>query len=83
MFTQNFNFKKFIIPRYIIGAMAPYIFLSLLMLTAILLAQQAARLAELLVYADLPFSLLGSIGAALLPALRATHIQPVEALRDQ
>ncbi|HET6853623.1 MAG TPA: LptF/LptG family permease [Pyrinomonadaceae bacterium] len=69
MFTQNFNFKKFIIPRYIIGAMAPYIFLSLLMLTAILLAQQAARLAELLVYADLPFSLLGSIGAALLPGV--------------
>ena len=49
--------------------MAPYIFLSLLMLTAILLAQQAARLAELLVYADLPFSLLGSIGAALLPGV--------------
>jgi LPS export ABC transporter permease LptG len=69
MFTQNFNFRKFIIPRYVIGAMAPYIFLSLLMLTAILLAQQAARLAELLVYADLPFSLLASIGAALLPGV--------------
>ncbi|HKG79225.1 MAG TPA: LptF/LptG family permease, partial [Pyrinomonadaceae bacterium] len=49
--------------------MAPYIILSLLMLTAILFAQQAARLAELVVYADLPFSLLGSIGAALLPGL--------------
>jgi LPS export ABC transporter permease LptG len=69
MFTEHFNFKKFIIPRYIISAMAPYIILSLLMLTAILLAQQAARLAELLVYADLPFSLLGSIGAALLPGV--------------
>src|SRR5919107_1963866 len=66
---KNFNFKKFLIPRYIIGAMAPYILISLLMLTAILLAQQAARLAELLVYADLPFSLLGSIGAALLPGV--------------
>ena len=69
MLTQNFNFKKFIIPRYIIGAIAPYIILSLLMLTAILFAQQAARLAELVVYADLPFSLLGSIGAALLPGV--------------
>ncbi len=69
MFTQNFNFKKFIIPRYIIWATAPYIILSLLMLTAILFAQQAARLAELVVYADLPFSLLGSIGAALLPGV--------------
>src|ERR1041385_6612409 len=69
MFTQNFNFKKFLIPRYIIGAMVPYILLSLLLLTAILFAQQAARLAELVVYADLPFSLLGSIGAALLPGV--------------
>src|SRR5215211_5192071 len=69
MFTQNFNFKMFIIPRYIVSAMAPYIVLSLLMLTAILFAQQAARLAELVVYADLPFSLLGSLGAALLPGV--------------
>ena len=66
---SNFNFRIFLIPRYIIGAMAPYIILSLLMLTAILFAQQAARLAELVVYADLPFSLLGSIGAALLPGV--------------
>ena len=47
--------------------MAPYIVISLLMLTAVLLAQQAARLAELVIYADLPLSLLGSIVAALLP----------------
>jgi lipopolysaccharide export system permease protein len=49
--------------------MAPYIFLSLLMLTAVLLAQQAARLAEVVIYADLPFSLLMSLGAALLPGV--------------
>jgi LPS export ABC transporter permease LptG len=67
MLKKNLNFRIFLIPRYIIGAMAPYILLSLLLLTAILFAQQAARLAELVVYADLPFSLLGSIGAALLP----------------
>jgi LPS export ABC transporter permease LptG len=66
---KNFNFKHFLIPRYIVGAMAPYIFLSWLMLTAILLAQQAARMAELVIYADLPFSLFASIGAALLPGV--------------
>ena len=49
--------------------MAPYIFIALLLLTAILLAQQAARLAEAVIYADLPFSLLGSVGAALLPGV--------------
>ena len=49
--------------------MAPYIVISLLMLTAILLAQQAARLAEIVIYADLPFSLLAAIGAALLPGV--------------
>src|SRR6185503_8024144 len=66
---RNFNFRNFLIPRYIVGAIAPYLFLSLLLLTAILLAQQAARLAEAVIYADLPFSLLGSIGAALLPGV--------------
>ena len=66
---KNFSFARFLIPRYIISAMAPYILISLLMLTAVLLAQQAARLAEIVIYADLPFSLLGSIGAALLPGV--------------
>jgi LPS export ABC transporter permease LptG len=66
---NSFKFKKFLIPRYIVGAMAPYILIALLMLTAILLAQQAARLAEVVIYADLPFSLLASIGAALLPGV--------------
>jgi LPS export ABC transporter permease LptG len=49
--------------------MAPYIVLSMLMLTAILLAQQASRLTDVLLYTDLPFSLLGSLGAALLPGV--------------
>jgi len=49
--------------------MVPYILIALLMLTAVLLAQQAARMAELVIYTDLPFSLLGSIGAALLPGV--------------
>src|SRR6185503_10057147 len=49
--------------------MAPYILISLLLLSAVLLAQQAARLAEIVIYAELPFSILGSIGAALLPGV--------------
>src|SRR4026209_153335 len=66
---NNLNLRKFLIPRHIIGAMAPYIAISPLLLTAILLAQQSARLAELVIYADLPFSLLVGIGAALLPGV--------------
>jgi LPS export ABC transporter permease LptG len=69
VFKNNFRFRNFLIPRYIIGAMTPYILLSMLLLTAVLFAQQAARLAELVIYADLPFSLLGGIGAALLPGV--------------
>ncbi|HET7114738.1 MAG TPA: LptF/LptG family permease, partial [Pyrinomonadaceae bacterium] len=49
--------------------MAPYMVLALMLLTAILLAQQASRLTDVLIYTDLPFSLLGSIGAALLPGV--------------
>jgi len=49
--------------------MTPYILITLLLLTAVLLAQQAARLAEIVIYAELPFSILGSIGAALLPGV--------------
>lgn len=66
---KNFKLRGFLVPRYIVGAMAPYIVLSLLLLTAILVAQQASRVAELVIYADLPFSLLGAIGAALLPGV--------------
>jgi LPS export ABC transporter permease LptG len=66
---KSFNFRNFLIPRYIVGAMAPYILLSLVLLTAILFAQQAARLAELIIYTDLPVSLLGRISAALLPGV--------------
>jgi LPS export ABC transporter permease LptG len=69
LLTKTFKFKNYLIPRYIVGAMAPYILIALLMLTAILLAQQSARLAEIVIYADLPFTLLGSISAALLPGV--------------
>lgn len=79
MLKNNFKSREFLIPRYIVGAMAPYIFLSLLMLTAVLFAQQAGRLAELIIYADLPISVLGGIGAALLPGVFTFSI-PLAAL---
>ena len=69
MLRQSFKSKGFLIPRYIVGAMTPYIGLSLLLLTAILLAQQASRLAEVVIYTELPFSLMGSLGAAILPGV--------------
>lgn len=58
-----------LIPRYVISSALPYVFLSLFLLTAILLTQQAGRFAELALYADLPFSLLIEIAAALLPGV--------------
>ena len=69
MLKNRIKSTSLLIPRYIFGAMAPYILLALLMLTAILLAQQASRLAEVLVYTDLPVSIVGGIGAALLPGV--------------
>ena len=58
-----------LLPRYIVAAMLPYVVLSLVLLTAVLFAQQAARFAEVVLYADLPVALLGQIGAALLPGV--------------
>src|SRR5436190_8643639 len=60
---------RLLIPRYIVGATIPYVLLSLLLLTAVLFAQQAARLAEVLVYTDLPFSVVGGISATLIPGV--------------
>ncbi|HKO61556.1 MAG TPA: LptF/LptG family permease, partial [Pyrinomonadaceae bacterium] len=58
-----------LIPRYVISSAVPYVLLSLFLLTAILLTQQAGRFAEIALYADLPFSLVIEIGAALLPGV--------------
>lgn len=58
-----------LLPRYIVAAMLPYVVLSLVLLTAVLFAQQAARFAEVVLYAELPVALLGQIGAALLPGV--------------
>ena len=75
----NLNFGRALIPRYVISAVVPYVFLSLLLLTSVLFAQQASRLAEAIIYTDLPFSLLAGIGATLLPGV-LTFTIPLAAL---
>src|SRR3984893_10303475 len=58
---------KKLIARYVIAAALPYVLLSAALLTAILLAQQSGRFAELALYTQLPLSLLGQIELALIP----------------
>jgi LPS export ABC transporter permease LptF/LPS export ABC transporter permease LptG len=58
-----------LIARYVVKAALPYALLSLLLLTAILIAQQSGRFAELALTADLPLSLAAQITAALLPSV--------------
>ena len=55
------------IDRYILWALLPYIGLSLLILTAILLTQQAARFAEVLGGADTPLRMVSAVVLNLLP----------------
>src|SRR2546427_179995 len=62
-------FTRKLIARYVVKSALPYVFLSLLLLTAILLTQQAGRFTELALSADLPFSLAVEITAALLPSV--------------
>ncbi len=56
-----------LIASYILRASLPYVFLTLILLTAVLFAQQAARFAELALYAQIPLSLLSEVAVALLP----------------
>jgi lipopolysaccharide export system permease protein len=58
-----------LIPRYIIGSVVPYVLLTLVLLTAVLFAQQGTRFAELALFANLSLALLGQVGAALLPSV--------------
>src|SRR2546423_13847119 len=62
-------FTRKLISRYVLKSALPYVLLSLLLLTAILLTQQAGRFTELALSADLPFSLAAEITAALLPSV--------------
>ena len=79
LLKHRFKPTALLIPRYIFGAMAPYIVLSLLMLSAVLFAQQTSRLTEVLLYTELPISLLAELGAALLPGVLVFSI-PLAAL---
>lgn len=63
------NVRYRLLPRYIARAALPYVLLTLVLLSAILFAQQSARFAEIALYAQVPLSLLGQIGAALLPSV--------------
>jgi LPS export ABC transporter permease LptG/LPS export ABC transporter permease LptF len=56
-----------LIERYILGAILPYLLLSALLLAAILFAQQATKIAELLVSTRVPITLVLDVLAALLP----------------
>src|SRR6266540_5043886 len=56
-----------LIARYVIAAALPYVLLALVLLTAVLFAQQASRFAEISLIAQMSFSLVGEVGAALLP----------------
>lgn len=56
-----------LIERYIIGAVLPYLLLSLLLLTAILFAQQAARFGELLMGIRVPTGIVADLALSLLP----------------
>jgi LPS export ABC transporter permease LptG len=56
-----------LIERYIIWAVLPYLFLSLLLLTAILFAQQAGRFGELLVEARVPPGMVADLALSVLP----------------
>jgi LPS export ABC transporter permease LptF/LPS export ABC transporter permease LptG len=60
---------KKLIPRYVIGAVLPYLLISLVLLTAVLFAQQSGRFAELALYAQVPFSLFSQLAIALLPSV--------------
>jgi LPS export ABC transporter permease LptG len=68
MFSQPRQFfERKLVARYVLAAALPYFILSLALLTAILMAQQSERFAELALYAQVPLSLFGQIEAALIP----------------
>lgn len=65
-----------LIERYIWGAILPYLLLSALLLTAILLAQQTTKIAEILVNTRIPLRSLLDILVALLPNVLIFSIPP-------
>lgn len=65
------NRHSILIALYVAKSVAPYVLLAWFILTAILLAQQANRFAELLLVAQLPSSLTGEVFLSLLPNVTA------------
>ncbi len=62
-------YQRNLVARYVMNAALPYVFLSLLLLTGVLFAQQAGHFAELAVYTQVPLSLFGELATALLPGV--------------
>ncbi|MDT4898614.1 MAG: lipopolysaccharide export system permease protein lptG [Acidobacteriota bacterium] len=58
-----------LIERYIMGAVLPYLLLSLLLLTAILFAQQAGRFGDLLMGVRVPPGMVADLSLSLLPSV--------------
>lgn len=58
-----------LLPRYVADAAVPYFLLSLLLLTAILFTQQASRIAELTIFAQVPLATIVNLAVALLPGV--------------
>jgi LPS export ABC transporter permease LptG/LPS export ABC transporter permease LptF len=56
-----------LIERYIVGAVVPYLLLSLLLLTTILFAQQAGRFGDLLMGIRVPAAIVADLALSLLP----------------
>ena len=65
--ANNMRINGRLIERYIIGAVVPYLLLSLLLLTAILFTQQAGRFGELLMGANVPPGMVLDLALSLLP----------------
>lgn len=61
------RFGRLLVQRYILAAIFPYMLMALLLLTAILLAQQSGRLAEIMVVARVPTALLAEFSLSLIP----------------
>lgn len=59
--------RAWLVQRYIVAAIFPYLLMALLLLTAILLAQQSGRLAEIMVVARVPTELLAEFSLSLIP----------------
>ena len=56
-----------LIERYIVRAITPYLFLSLLLLTTILFTQQASRFGELLMGTRVPLGMVAELALSVLP----------------